>query len=523
MQMMTPIEVETTSRRVAWRLWSGAALLILAGAAHAQYYAVTDLGAVGGTNSMAYGINNHEQIVGAARTGMGTYHAFMFDSGRMMDLGTLGGSNSMAYGINDRGWMVGAAGVNGTNMHAFLCTNALMNSGMMDLGSMGGSNSAALMINMHGDMTGWAAMTNGSHHAFFMTNGMFGGMMDLGTAGGTNAEAYCLNSNRMIVGYTMMGDGSERPIMDTNVMMGSSSMMTMGMGSMGASGGQALSVNDLGNTAGQAQMPGGNSHAFMTSSGGMMGGTTLDLGTLGGNNSVAYGMNNAGMAVGMAETSDGMPHAFIATSSGMGGSVRMSDLNDLVPTNSGWMLMEARSINASGQIVGFGMYGGRTNAFLLTPVSAPVMTMSAPASQVAGPGGSVTLRIQMSASEPLTYQWLRNGTPMAGATNQTLNLAGMTMAGAGQYTVMVRNSVGTVAMSSTTVAMFSMNRTNGGPRLTVAAPVGSHFRIDYSDRLGTSANWQTMTNLTMSVSSTQIVATPASGPGTRFYRAVMVP
>jgi probable HAF family extracellular repeat protein len=249
----------------------------------------------------------------------------------------------------------------------------------------------------------------------------------------------------------------------------------------------------------------------------------MDLGTLGGNNSVAYGMNNAGMAVGMAETTDGMPHAFIATSSGMGGSVRMSDLNDLVPTNSGWMLMEARGINAAGQIVGFGMYGGRTNAFLLTPVSAPVMTMSAPASQVVGPGASATLRMQMSASEPLSYQWLRDGTPMAGETNQTLNLAGMTMSSAGQYTVMVRNSIGTVAMSSTTVAMFSMSRTNGGPRLTVAAPAGSRFRIDYSDRLGSSGNWQTMTNLTLPGSSTEIMATPSSGPGTRFYRAVMVP
>jgi hypothetical protein len=59
--------------------------------------------------------------------------------------------------------------------------------------------------------------------------------------------------------------------------------------------------------------------------------------------------------------------------------------------------------------------------------------------------------------------------------------------------------------------------------LTVAAPAGSRFRIDYSDRLGSSGNWQTMTNLTMAGSSTQIMATPSSGSGTRFYRAVMVP
>jgi probable HAF family extracellular repeat protein len=496
--------------------------MILTAAARAQYYAVTDLGAVGGTNSMAYGINNHEQIVGAAQTGMGTYHAFMFSSGQMMDVGTLGGSNSWAYGINDRGWMVGAAGLTGTNLHAFLCTNTLMNPGMMDLGTMGGSNSAAWMINMHGEMAGWSAMTNGSHHASFMTNGILGGMMDLGTAGGTNSEAFCINSNRMVVGYTMMGDGSERPVMATNALMGSSSMMTMGMGGMGASGGQAWSINDLGNTAGQAQMPGGNHHAFMTSSGGMMGGMTLDLGTLGGTNSIAYCLNNAGTAVGMAETSDGMPHAFIATTA-MGGSAQMTDLNNLLPSGTGWTLMEARGINASGQIVGWGMLGGRTNAFLLTPVSAPVMTLSAPGAQIVGPGTPVTLTMQMSAGEPLTYQWLRDGTPIPGQTNQTLNLAGMTMSGAGQYTIVVRNSVGTVGMASATVGMFSMNLTNGSPRLMVAAPAGSHFRVDSSDRLGAGENWQTMTNLTMSGSPTQITPTPTTGSGTRFYRAVMVP
>jgi probable HAF family extracellular repeat protein len=96
---------------------------VIASAAHAQFYAVTDLGALGGTNGMAYGINNHEQIVGSAQTGMGQYHAFMFDEGRMIDLGTLGGSNSAAW-----------------------------------------------MINVRNEMVGWAVMTNGTHHAFFTTD-----------------------------------------------------------------------------------------------------------------------------------------------------------------------------------------------------------------------------------------------------------------------------------------------------------------------------------------------------------------
>lgn len=517
----TGFRTATPSR--AWPLLCSLVLLSLTGAARAQFYALTDLGSLGGTNGMAYGINNHEQIVGSMQTAMGNYHAFMFDGGRMVDLGTMGGSNSWAYGVNDNGWMVGGADLPMNNMHAFLCTNALMNPSMMDLNTLGGSNSIAWMIDMHGDMVGWAAMANGAHHAFFMSNSLAGDIMDLGAAGGTNSEAYCINSNRMVVGYAMMSDGSMQPIMSTNAVYGSSSMMTMGMGGMGgASGGQSWSVNNMGDNVGQAQMSGGNYHAFASGGSGMMGLTTVDLGTLGGTNSFAYCINDAGAVVGTAEMGDGAYHAFMVTNA-LGGMVRMMDLNNMVPTNSGWNLMVARGVNAAGQIVGWGMHAGHTNAFLLTPASARVMMTSAPAPQIVGPGGMVTLQMQMNASEPLTYQWLHNGMPIQGATKATYTIPGMSMANAGQYTVTAHNAVGTVAISSAALSMFGMALANGTPRLTVAAPLGSRFRIDYSDAFGSSANWQMMTNFTLVGSMSQMSDAAAQGARARFYRAVMLP
>jgi probable HAF family extracellular repeat protein len=367
------------------------------------------------------------------------------------------------------------------------------------------------------------AMANGSHHAFFMSNSLAGDMMDLGTGGGTNSEAYCINSNRSVVGYAMMSNGSMEPIMSTNASYGSSSMMTMGMGGMGgASGGQAWSINNMGDDVGQAQMSGGNYHAFASGGGGMMGRTTVDLGTLGGTNSFAYCINDAGTVIGSAEMVDGAYHAFMVTNA-LGGMVRMMDLNNMVPTNSGWNLMVARGMNAAGQIVGWGMYAGHTKAFLLTPVSAPVMMTSAPAPQIVGPSASVTMQMEMSASEPLTYQWLHNGMPIPGATNASLTLPGMSLGNAGQYTVTARNAVGTVASSSVVSSMFGMQFTNGSPHLTVAAAVGSHFRIDYSDMLGSSVNWQAMTNFTMMGSVSKMSDAPPSDSRARFYRAVMMP
>jgi probable HAF family extracellular repeat protein len=399
-----------------------------------------------------------------------------------------------------------------------------------------------------------------------MTNSMPGGMMDLGTAGGTNAEAYCLNSDRVVVGVAMKAIGGSQALMFTNAMGGKTTIMSMSMSNMSATGGQCWFVNDLGQVAGQAQMMTGRRHAFVsgptTMTGGMMGGTTggttggmmggttggmmggssggmpggttagmpggmmgrtnVDLRTLGGSNSVAYCLNNAGMAVGMAETTSGRPHAFMVSNS-LGQVTHMMDLNKLIPTNSGWELMVAHGINDAGQIVGWGMHGGHTNAFLLTPVSAPVMMTSAPVPEMVGSGAAVTLSAQMSANEPLTYQWLHDGMAIPGATSATLNLPPMNMGAAGRYTVTVRNGAGTVASASTAVSMLGMTLANGTSHLTVAAPDGSRFRIDYLDMLGSGATWRMLTNISVVGRVSGIPDLSVAGPRARFYRATMLP
>jgi hypothetical protein len=45
----------------------------------------------------------------------------------------------------------------------------------------------------------------------------------------------------------------------------------------------------------------------------------------------------------------------------------MTDLNALIPADSGWELIRAEAINARGEIVGWGKKGAKIRAFLLTP------------------------------------------------------------------------------------------------------------------------------------------------------------
>ncbi len=100
-------------------------------------------------------------------------------------------------------------------------------------------------------------------------------------------------------------------------------------------GGDAVAVNDSGEIAGDRNVSGGASHAFLYSNGAMQ-----DLGTLGGASSGAYGINNSGQVVGEAGTAPGSnaSDAFLYSN----GTMTALD-------NSGHS--SANAINNEGQVV----------------------------------------------------------------------------------------------------------------------------------------------------------------------------
>lgn len=87
-------------------------------------------------------------------------------------------------------------------------------------------------------------------------------------------------------------------------------------------------------------------------------------------------------------------------------------------------------------------------------VAAPIITTQ-PVSRTATAGENVTFSVGVSSSAIVTYQWLKAGATLAGATTSTLSLAAVTASHAGSYTVRITNAGGTVTSATATLTVNS--------------------------------------------------------------------
>jgi probable HAF family extracellular repeat protein len=326
------------------------------GSTPAPYYAVIDLGTLGGSSSYANGINNGGQVVGDAYP-----NAFLYINNSMQNLGLV--SNAVAasaYGINNAGQIVGTSSMYSGDPYVII-TRAFFydNNLLSDIGLEENVRlTQAYGINNVGQIVGgcttnlddysWSRL----YHAFLYTGST---VTDLGTLGGDYSEALGINDNGQIVGDSTItsGDSISHAFLYENGVM-------QDLGTFGGYLSVAYAIDNGGDVVGVADHIDGSSSAFVYSYGAMQ-----DLGILdGGSYSEALGINSSGQIVGDTYDTNGNQLAFVYANS------TMTDLNSLqFNLNSGWILQAAVGINDVGQIICNGIdSSGQSHAFLLNPL-----------------------------------------------------------------------------------------------------------------------------------------------------------
>src|SRR6202162_5197261 len=249
-------------------------------------YTITDLGTLGGGDSIPQGIDNPGEVVGySAIDASGEFHAFVYRGGKMIDLQagwksqvvtllppalTQGlealASNVSSYGhaINDSGQLVGAFQLVKGPTRAFLDSGKVK---LQALGTLGGGDSVANSINHAAQVVGYSLTTSGAQHAFLYTGGH---LQDLGTLGGGDSVANSINHAAQVVGYSLTTSGAQHAFLYTGGQL-------QDLGTLGGSDSVANSINHAAQVVGYSLTASGAQHAFLYT-----GGQLQDLGTLGG-------------------------------------------------------------------------------------------------------------------------------------------------------------------------------------------------------------------------------------------------
>jgi probable HAF family extracellular repeat protein len=311
-------------------------------------YTVEDLGTTpDGLVPTITGLNVRGQVAGYVTAADGNFRAVRYTNGVGWEYLRGIDGYSVANGINAAGDVVGYYFTPDGQFLAFRYRDGSGVENVLPVGS--GAMTLGYAINDAGDVVGMSMTATGEAVAFRASPGLPSLALPF-------LQACAINNAGQIAGYRLDATGTPHAVrLDPG-----SDPLSIDSFDGPAGYSYACAIDADGGVGGQANA-GGVPHAFVYRPGEPL----ANLDTFGSSNSIVMAIAD-GVSVGAYGVADGSFRAFVHTAAN--GS---SDLNGLLQDGSGWLLAQAKGVNAGGQIVGDGLLNGQPRAFRLTPAGAP--------------------------------------------------------------------------------------------------------------------------------------------------------
>ena len=371
---------------------------------------LTDLRALPGANncSIPFWINNVGHAVGASENGevdpfagVNGQKAVLWKNGQIHELESLGGNQTQALFINDHDQIVGISqntmpdlyslyeyllGLRVTGAGGGTQTRAVLweKGKIRDLGTLGGSDAWASFINEAGQISGFAYTNDTPDPStglprmdpFLWENGR---MIDLGTFGGVFGFPNGMNNHGQVIGgSSILSNPGACNFENTNpgcdpFLWDQGKLIDLSTSSIGGSPQSAFWINDAGEIVGGGTFANAPFDAYLWRKG-----VVTDLGALAGDCfSEAYAINESSQVIGDSFDCNGVFHHPFLWENGS-----IVDLNALIPADSplelvavGPLSFSVKPLNERGEIAGVGVPVGIApgdmpvlgHAFLLIP------------------------------------------------------------------------------------------------------------------------------------------------------------